>query len=146
MNASQTPVVLVAEDGEFYRTLVSSQLTQLGWAHDIADNGAEALRLWRQAPQRYALLLTDIEMPWVDGFELARRIRSGCSAGARLPIVAHSSRPNEYSALCWRRAGIDECLPKPTEPRALRDLLQRWQPRTLPQAARPALKLRLALA
>lgn len=125
--------VLVAEDSAFLRELIGDQLTHLGCAHDVAHDGADALRLWRRAPARYWLLLTDLQMPALDGFELARRIRSDSSAGARLPIVAYAASGID-SAVSWRRAGIDECIAKPAELAVLRDALRRWQPWRTPPA------------
>jgi CheY-like chemotaxis protein len=88
--AGQT--ILMAEDSDLIRFVTKRQLALLGLACDGARDGQEALTLWQRNPTRYWLLLTDLEMPQVDGFDLARAIRSDCSAGARLPIVAYTGK------------------------------------------------------
>lgn len=140
--------ILVAEDSGLRRRIViSSRLAELGWAHDIAQHGQEALLRWRADPSRYWLLLTDLQMPEYDGFALARCIRGHSSAGARLPIVAFTSGADLDDAARWRRAGIDECLARPAELTQLREALQRWRPRPPVAAApRPCLQPRLAHA
>ena len=122
--------ILVAEDSDLMRFVSKRQLALLGAACEGARDGEEALQMWRREPSRYWLLLTDIELPGLSGLELARAIRSSNSAGARLPIVAYSSKAPDAGGQPCRRAGIDDCLAKPAELHRLRGLLQRWRPRT----------------
>jgi two-component system, sensor histidine kinase and response regulator len=128
-------VILVAEDSPLQSSIVVSQLGQLGWDSDVASDGAQALACWRRNPERYALLLTDIQMPRLNGLELARHVRADSSAGARLPIVACSGSLETIDPLACRRAGIDECLPKPLPLAQLRAVLSRWQSRVVRRAA-----------
>ena len=78
--------VLVAEDNEMNREVLARQLRYLGYAPDFAYNGAQALNLWRGGC--YAVLITDLRMPVMDGYSLATAIRAEESAGQRLPIIA----------------------------------------------------------
>jgi two-component system, sensor histidine kinase and response regulator len=123
------PRILVADDSDLIRLLIKRQLAMLGWACDGARHGEDALQLWRRQPSRYWLLLTDLDMPQMDGFALARSVRGENSAGARLPIVAYSGNASPDVAQHGRRAGIDEILAKPAELQELNSLLQRWRPR-----------------
>ena len=65
--------ILVAEDNETNQIVIRRILNRLGFAHDVAANGEEALALYRQYP--YGLVLTDFHMPKMDGFELTGAIR-----------------------------------------------------------------------
>ena len=81
--------VLAVDDYEVNLEVLAGQFEILGVELDTATNGIEALTLWRDRP--YALVLTDIHMPDMDGFELTRQIRTeeGVKAdGRRTPIVA----------------------------------------------------------
>jgi two-component system, NarL family, sensor histidine kinase EvgS len=122
--------ILVAEDSDLMRFVTRRQLASLGAACQGARDGEEALQMWRREPWRYWLLLTDIDMPRMSGLDLARAIRGACSAGARLPIVAYSSKTADAACQPCRQAGIDDCLAKPAELQRLRSVLQRWRPRT----------------
>ena len=66
--------ILLAEDNDVNRLVIERQLALLGFECDMAENGQEALERWRKG--RYALLLTDLHMPEMDGYELTARIRS----------------------------------------------------------------------
>ncbi len=80
--------ILLAEDTLFFRTLVSQYLESLNCSVDVAQDGVEALDLLNRRP--YDLLLTDLEMPGMDGFELTERVRAS-SRLHELPVVALSS-------------------------------------------------------
>ena len=80
--------ILLAEDTLFFRTLVSQYLESLHCVVDVAQDGLEALDLLNRRP--YDMLVTDLEMPGMDGFELTERVRAS-SHLRELPIVALSS-------------------------------------------------------
>jgi two-component sensor histidine kinase len=63
---AQGRLILVAEDDDINQKVILHQLGLLGYAAEVADNGTEALRLWREG--NYALLLTDLHMPEMDGY------------------------------------------------------------------------------
>ena len=66
-------LILVAEDNEINQKVIRQQLTLLGYAADIARDGREALKRWESG--NYALLLTDLHMPEMDGYQLTAAIR-----------------------------------------------------------------------
>ncbi|MCC7116370.1 MAG: response regulator [Burkholderiales bacterium] len=118
--------ILVAEDDEVNRTVLAKQLELIGIDADMARDGVQALAMWRD--RRYALLLTDLHMPELDGYELARAIRADeASRGeSRRPIVALTANALRSEAERTRAAGIDDTLFKPIQLDALRAALARW--------------------
>ena len=104
--------ILVVDDYEPNRQLLIRQLTRLGYAADIAGDGAEALRKWQAEP--YALILTDCNMPVMDGVALAEHIREiERELGGRVPIVAASANTTKQEIDKCLNAGMDGFLNKP---------------------------------
>jgi CheY-like chemotaxis protein/HPt (histidine-containing phosphotransfer) domain-containing protein len=116
--------LLVAEDNRLNSLLMQEQLRMLGFSAEIVATGDEALRRWRSGA--FAALLTDIQMPGMDGYELARIIRAEEGDRARMPIIALTAHVPSDKAALWRAAGIDDCLMKPAELPTLKATLQRW--------------------
>jgi PAS domain S-box-containing protein len=117
--------ILVVEDHLPFQVIMRRQLEMLGQDCIVASGGEAALALLRQQP--FALVLTDCQMPGMDGFALARRIRmSGPGANADVPIVALTASVGEEVARQCRDAGIDACLTKPVRMEALRACIARW--------------------
>jgi CheY-like chemotaxis protein/HPt (histidine-containing phosphotransfer) domain-containing protein len=124
--AAQGRLILLAEDNETNRDVISEQLRLLGYAVEIAHDGLQALTLWQT--QRHALLLTDCHMPQMDGFELTRRIRSEAAAGAHLPIIAVSANAMQGEAQRCQDLGMDDFLAKPLRIHELEQMLSKWLP------------------
>ncbi|KAA0680923.1 DUF3369 domain-containing protein [Roseomonas genomospecies 6] len=122
------PRILVAEDHPTNRQVIQRQLALLGQTADMAEDGAQALALWRK--RDYALLLSDCQMPEMDGFELTRRIRAEEESGGRprLRIVAITANAMAGEAQRCLSAGMDDALSKPVEIGQLRRLLDRYLP------------------
>ena len=124
-------LILVAEDDEINQTVILRQLEMLGYAGEIAHNGAEALQLWRAG--HYALLLTDMHMPVMDGYALATAIRQeesqrDRSEGDRIPILALTANALRGEERRAQTAGVDEYLTKPMQLDRLRTVLAKWLP------------------
>ena len=122
-------LILVAEDNAINQQVISKQLALLGFVADIAECGRIALE--KLATRDYALLLTDLHMPVMDGIELATRIRAAeASAGAtrRLPIVALTADAAANEVARCLQAGMDDCLTKPLPLVDLHAALQTWMP------------------
>ncbi len=124
--------VLVVDDNSVNRRILARQLELAGAATDVAAGGAEALELLRA--RRYDLVLADLQMPDMDGFEMARRIRAGevAEGRARLPILAITASTLEEEEQRSRAAGMDGFIAKPVGIEQLRATLDVW----LPEAAR----------
>ena len=108
-----TEIVLVAEDNEINQQVVSRQLKLLGFRCEIANHGGEALALWRTG--RFAILLTDLRMPEMDGYALAVNIRHEERKGQRLPIIALTANALKEESDRCRSVGMDGYLTKPTQ-------------------------------
>ena len=121
-------LILVAEDDETNQKVILRQLGLLGYAAEVAANGKEALRLWREG--EYALLLTDLHMPEMDGYTLASTIRLEEDEGRRMPILALTANALHGEANRARMAGMDEYLTKPVKLDLLKSSLDRWIPET----------------
>jgi two-component system, sensor histidine kinase and response regulator len=130
---AQGRLILVAEDNPVNRKVLLMQLHALGYAAEMTAGGAEALAAW-QGPRRYALLLTDVQMPEIDGFELTRRIRSaeqegrGPAEAGRLPIIAITANAAPSEVASYRAADMDDVLSKPLDLSQLAITLARWMP------------------
>jgi two-component system sensor histidine kinase EvgS len=129
-------LVLVADDHPINRLLLRRQLNVLGYAAETAEEGAAALRLWQSG--RYALVIADCNMPVLDGYELARRIREAEAArGApRTPIIACTANALSGEAATCLAAGMDDYLSKPVQLAEVAGKLARWLP--LPEPAGPS--------
>lgn len=127
----QNRLILVAEDNAINQVVILHQLAMLGYAADIANNGREALDCWRSCS--YALVLTDLQMPEIDGFELATRIRAAEPEPCRTPIAALTANILVDEEERCRAAGMDDFLSKPASLGDLRALLTRWLPGDEPE-------------
>ncbi len=119
-------MLLVAEDDEINRRVISRQLALLGYAADIAVDGEQALEMWNAKP--YTLVLTDLHMPKRDGYELAQAIRAeeAMDARARVPIVALTANAITGEANRAKALGIDDYLTKPLKLDLLAQALAQW--------------------
>jgi PAS domain S-box-containing protein len=143
--SSGTPVrieparrVLVAEGNAINRRVLQHQLERLGLGVDIVGDGAQALARWRDAPARYAVLLTDLHLAGMDGLALAAAIRAIEPPGTRLPILAltgDAPRGKDSRVEASEPGEIDEHLDCPVDLAALQAALARWLPARNPNAA-----------
>ncbi|AMO38918.1 hybrid sensor histidine kinase/response regulator [Thauera humireducens] len=136
--------ILLAEDNPINRRVIEHQLTLLGLQCDMAENGREALERWRTGD--YALLLTDLHMPEMDGYELTAHIRREESGtGKRLPIIAVTANAMRGEDRHCLDAGMDDFIAKPVQFETLRRALQRWAPSgSTPAASLPSAPDRIA--
>jgi two-component system capsular synthesis sensor histidine kinase RcsC len=100
--------VLLVEDNAVNRELIQQQLEELGFAVDAAEDGQAALALWQDGT--YLAVLTDINMPVMDGYALARELRR---RGQSLPILAITATALASERERCLAAGIDDLLLKP---------------------------------
>ncbi|MEP6739028.1 MAG: ATP-binding protein [Caldimonas sp.] len=141
----QGRLILIAEDDEINQKVVLRQMEILGYAAEVAGDGVEALKRWRAG--RYGLLLSDLNMPEMDGYTLAATIRADEAAhdyiGRRIPILALTANAFRSEALQAQAAGMDEYLTKPLQLVQLGAMLVKWLPRprgeTLPGELRTEL-------
>jgi CheY-like chemotaxis protein/HPt (histidine-containing phosphotransfer) domain-containing protein len=114
----------VAEDDEINQKVILRQLGLLGYAAEIASDGKEALRLWRE--NQYLVLLTDLHMPEMDGYELAAAVRQAEAGSHHVPILALTANALQGEASRAKAAGMDGYLTKPLQLDALKAALDKW--------------------
>ncbi|MEK7795801.1 MAG: response regulator [Candidatus Hydrogenedentota bacterium] len=124
--AAQGRLILVAEDNEINQKVIRLQLQQLGYAAEIAGDGREALEYWKTG--RHALLLTDLHMPNMDGYELSYLIRQEEHANQHLPIIALTANVVKGGDTMGLASGMDDYLTKPVQLEKLNKALARWMP------------------
>ncbi|WP_028310468.1 response regulator [Derxia gummosa] len=111
--------VLLVEDNRITQFVTVDSLARMGFEVATAGDGAEALELLGRLD--VDLVLTDCDMPGIDGPELARRLRAD-PRHARLPIIAVTVDDSERMRADCRAAGMDGFLAKPIEPHKLQQL------------------------
>jgi DNA-binding response OmpR family regulator len=105
--------ILTVEDDERIRTAVKLALEDEGWQVDEATNGEEAITAFGRAPTDVVLI--DIMLPGVDGFEVCRQIRRQSD----VPIVMVTARDDTHDVVAGLEAGADDYLTKPFAPKEL---------------------------
>ncbi|MFC3653163.1 ATP-binding protein [Dyella humi] len=124
--------ILVAEDHPISQSLIRRQLDLLGWSCDVVGDGRAAFDALRQ--HDYAMLLTDCQMPLMNGYELAtawRQHEAQSSKRARLPVIAMTANVLDGEVERCRDAGMDDYLSKPMQLRQLEEKLRTWTPRAV---------------
>jgi CheY-like chemotaxis protein len=113
--------ILVAEDNATNQTLLVCQLEALGYTADIADNGQQALNKLHE--KHYDLLLTDCNMPLLNGYELAINARQ---QGYTLPIIAITADAFPETATRCIDAGMNDHITKPVELATLKNTVAKY--------------------
>ena len=118
--------ILTVEDDERIRTAVSLALEEEGWEVEETANGEDAIVAFARNPSDVVLI--DIMLPGIDGFEVCRRIRRL----GDVPIVMVTARSDSHDVVAGLAAGADDYLRKPFDPKELsarvRALLRRSRP------------------
>jgi pilus assembly protein CpaE len=123
--------ILVVDDDHSVRRLLEYTLKQEGYEALLAADGAEGLRLWQT--EEPSLILLDVLLPKLDGYQVATKIRSEEAPGVHTPIIMLTSERDVEQKVRALRAGADDYLIKPFHPAELvariRSLLSRFAPR-----------------
>jgi PAS domain S-box-containing protein len=131
-SASTDPVVLLVEDNATNQQVARLQLQKLGYQVVLAENGAEAVALYRAAPDRFPIILMDCQMPVLDGFEATRQIRAlERDLNRHVPIVAMTANAMSGDREACLAVGMDDYLSKPVNRAALAGMVTRWLPTTV---------------
>ncbi|MBM3203506.1 response regulator, partial [Candidatus Woesearchaeota archaeon] len=116
---------LLVEDNAVNQMLAKALLGKLGMSVVLAEDGRKAVDALRQTPEAFDIVLMDIQMPEMDGYEATQIIRQELGL-KKLPIVAltaHATREERDRCLA---AGMDDHLPKPFSKQSLADTLGKW--------------------
>lgn len=103
--------VLVVEDNQVNQMIMKKMLSSLGYSCELAEHGEQALEIIKQKP--ISLVLMDLQMPGMDGFECAANIRNLSSEAASTPILALSANLNNEQKQRCQAVGMDNYLSKP---------------------------------
>ena len=117
--------VLLVEDNEINQQIANELLTQAGVIVTVASNGREAVEEVATGGKNFDMILMDIQMPEMDGYEATRHIRAG-NLGKHIPIIAmtaHALAEERQKAL---DAGMDDHVSKPVDPDALYQTMARY--------------------
>jgi len=116
-----SPSILIVDDNPFNREMLGDILKANGCVVDKANNGKEALD--RIADKTYAIIIMDMLMPGLDGFETTKQIRK---MGLKTPVIAHTSMSMKKDRRRCMEAGCDEFLPKPINTANLLELINKF--------------------
>jgi PAS domain S-box-containing protein len=114
--------ILVVEDNKINQKYIIKLLEKLGVHQDLAENGAEALTL--AAAKKYDIILMDIQLPDINGYEVTRKIRSGQNPNATTKIIALTASAMRQDIHKAMEAGMNDFLAKPFKPKELIDRLK----------------------
>ncbi|HEU5428973.1 MAG TPA: response regulator transcription factor [Actinocrinis sp.] len=107
------PSLLLVEDDPSIRMAIELALTRQGHQVATAATGEEALELWQS--QRPELVVLDVMLPGIDGFEICRRIRRT----DQVPIILLTARSDDIDVVVGLESGADDYVVKPVQPRVL---------------------------
>ncbi|MDR2607307.1 MAG: response regulator, partial [Treponema sp.] len=119
--------LLLAEDVEINREIVFALLEPTNLRIECAENGAEAVQLFSADPEHYDLILMDVQMPEMDGYEASRKIRSlGIPKAAAVPSVAMTANVFREDIEKCLAAGMDAHLGKPLDAGEMLTVLRKY--------------------
>ncbi len=118
--------VLVVEDNDSMRKLVTTQLKKLGYLADVATNGKEALDKLNAGS--YSIVLMDVQMPVMDGLQATKAVRDReRETGDHAVIIALTGHCSRTDCLA---AGMDDFIAKPMNIATLKKTMERWLPQS----------------
>ena len=131
--------LLLAEDNDINREIEGELLTRLGFAVDSVENGKEALEKITYAPPGYySLVIMDLQMPVMDGWEASKAIRAlPDPVKAKIPIVALSANVTDSDRRRSKDSGIDAHLIKPLDLALLLDTIESLTDQKRPEKRGP---------
>lgn len=120
--------ILMAEDNDINAEIVMTILKMYGASVEWVQNGQEAVNAFTHSPEKYTLILMDIQMPVKNGLEATREIRELSQPGQRaIPIVALSANAFTEDINAALEGGMDAYLPKPIETEKLLEMVGKFQ-------------------
>lgn len=120
--------ILVADDNEINRKVIRMILRKLGYSCEEAENGEDALNLYRSGDYDYIFM--DLDMPEMDGLETTQAIRDAeATSDRKTEIIAVTANVSQETRLKCRRVGMNGYLEKPITASIIKDQLLRSWPR-----------------
>ncbi len=118
-----TGVILLAEDGLDNQRLITHMIRKAGYQIEVTENGQQAVDHFLSDPDRFKLILMDMQMPVLDGYSATRQIRD---LGFDLPIFALTAHAIDGARDDCIAAGCDEYVTKPIDRAALYRLIEQY--------------------
>jgi CheY-like chemotaxis protein/HPt (histidine-containing phosphotransfer) domain-containing protein len=135
--ATQSVRILLVEDNPVNQKVALRILERAGHRADAVGNGVEALVALEKVP--YDIVLMDIQMPEMDGFEATRFLRAREGGGRHMPVIAMTAHALKGDRENCIKAGMDDYVAKPIQPKELLSVIARWAGRTvLPPSPAPS--------
>ena len=121
--------ILVAEDNEINAEIISELLDSIGIKCVIAEDGLEALRVFtEESPDEFDMIFMDIQMPIMDGYESARRIRASNNTRAKsIPIIAMTANAFEDDVKASMASGMNAHISKPIDFERLKSIIKSFR-------------------
>jgi PAS domain S-box-containing protein len=113
--------ILLVEDNPVNQKVALIHLRKFGYAADVSNNGLEAVEAVKT--RHYDLVLMDVQMPEMDGYEATRAIRG---AGYRMPIIAMTANAMKGDREKCLASGMDDYISKPVNPKLLLEKINQW--------------------
>ncbi len=121
---NQSPVVLIVEDNKINQLTIMKMLERSGAVVQTADDGLHAIRACQES--KFDLILMDLSMPHMDGFDTTREIITSCPFNKQTPIVAVSAHTAEETQSRCLKVGMQEFVAKPLRTQRIRELVEKY--------------------
>ena len=124
-----TKKILVVEDSKVYQRLEREMLDSWGFKFEMAGNGQEACRIFRERGNEFSLILMDCQMPVMDGYQATEEIRkfeNSQNTGRHVPIIALTAGSDSPDMKLCSNAGMNDYIAKPLKKKQLEECLAKW--------------------
>jgi len=132
----ENKLILLVEDNVLNQQVLTDQLHLLGYGVELAENGQQGLELWRK--NHYAIILTDLHMPKMSGYDMVKSIREEASQlediNAQPYIVAITANALKGEKDRCLSIGMNDYITKPVELNVLESTLLKWSNKRNPQS------------
>jgi two-component system, sensor histidine kinase and response regulator len=116
--------ILLAEDNPANQRLARLILLKEGYEVEVASNGTEVVKMFTSQPDRYHVILMDVQMPEMDGMAAAKAIRA--KGFDRIPIIAMTANAMKGDREKCLEAGMNDYFPKPIRREAVSKIVEKW--------------------
>ena len=116
--------LLVVEDSHLNQAVITTVLENGGYQTNVADNGLEALEAVQQ--QHYDLILMDLDMPEMNGFDATQALRQLSTPIATVPIIAVTANVSPHARERAQQVGMNDYVTKPIDPASLLATIKHW--------------------